>query len=170
MTAAVFVDTNVFVYAVDSRDPAKQARAAAWIAHLWRTRSGRLSMQVLSEYYATMTRKIVPSFTREQAWTNVQALLCWRPRSLDAALLEHAGEIDRRHRLSWWDTMIVAAAQLEGCAVLLTEDLQDGARFGELTVRSPFRLAVEDAVATYDVIFKSPERHRKRGRPARVRT
>ena len=169
MTAAVFVDTNVLVYARDSRDAARQARAGAWLAHLWRTESGRLSTQVLSEYYATMTRKLVPGLTRDEAWQHVQSLLLWRPRPVDEHLLARAQELDRRHRLSWWDSLIVAAAQLEDCAVLLTEDLQDGATFGEVTVRSPFKLAIEEAGAQYGLADSPPERHRKRGRPAGAR-
>jgi predicted nucleic acid-binding protein len=169
MTAAVFVDTNVLVYARDGRDASRQARAGAWLAHLWRTRSGRLSTQVLSEYYTTMTRKLVPGLKREEAWRHVQTLLEWGPRPLDEHLLARAHELDRRYRLSWWDTLIVAAAQLEGCAVLLTEELPDGARFDEVVVRSPFKLAIEEAGAQYGLAASLPERHRKRGRPARVR-
>lgn len=169
MTAAVFVDTNVLVYANDKRDPVRHARASAWVAHLWRTQSGRVSTQVLSEYYATMTRKLVPGLTRDDAWQDVQLLLRWRPRPVDEYVLARAQELDRRHRLSWWDTLIVAAAQLEGCAVLLTEDLQDGARFDEVVVRSPFKLAIEEAGTQYGLAAVPPERHRKRGRPARVR-
>ncbi len=169
MTAAVFVDTNVLVYARDNRDPVRHARAEAWVAHLWRTQAGHLSTQVLSEYYSTMTRKIVPGLTRDEAWQHVQSLLLWRPRAVDEQVLARAHELDRRHRVSWWDALIVAAAQLEGCALLLTEDLQDGARFGEVTVRNPFKLAVEEASAQYGLADAPPDRHRKRGRPARVR-
>ena len=169
MTAAVFVDTNVLVYASDGRDRVRNERASAWVAHLWRTQSGRVSAQVLSEYYATVTRKLVPGLTREDAWQDVQLLLRWRPRPLDEQLLARAHELDRRHRLSWWDSLIVAAAQLEDCAVLLTEDLQDGATFGEVTVRSPFKLAIEEAGPQYGLADSPPERHRKRGRPVRAR-
>lgn len=169
MTAAVFVDTNVLVYARDGRHPSRQARAGAWLGHLWHTQSGRLSTQVLSEYYVTMTRKLVPGLTRDEAWQHVQSLLEWRPRPLDEPLLARAQELDRRHRLSWWDSLIIAAAQLEGCAVLLTEDLRDGAMFGEVTVRNPFKLAIEEASAQYGLAAAPPERHRKRGRPPRVR-
>lgn len=169
MTATVFVDTNVLVYASDGRDPVRQARASAWVAHLWRTQAGRLSTQVLSEYYATMTRKLVPGLTRDEAWQDVALLLRWRPRPVDEYLLARAHELDRRHRLSWWDTLIVAAAQLDDCSLLLSEDLQDGATFGEVTVRNPFKLAIEEAGAQFGLADAPPKRHPGRGRPARVR-
>jgi len=60
MTAPVFVETNVLVYARDAGSAAKQARAAAWLEILWREQVGRTSMQVLSEYYVTLTRKLDP--------------------------------------------------------------------------------------------------------------
>lgn len=63
MTAAVFVDTDVFLYARDSREPRKQAMAASWLAHLWRDQAGRTSAQVLSEYYANATRRLKPGLS-----------------------------------------------------------------------------------------------------------
>jgi predicted nucleic acid-binding protein len=169
MTAAVFVDTNVFVYARDTRDPVRQARAAQWLEHLWRTRAGRLSVQVLNEYFDTTTRKLVPGLSRDEAWQDVQLLLLgWRPRALDGQLLERAYALARGHRLSWWDALIVAAAQLQDCVILLTEDLQDGTAFGGVTVRNPFKLALEQAQPEYGLAVAAPERHRSRGRPRRT--
>lgn len=170
MTAAIFVDTNVLVYARNTRDPLRQARAEQWLAHLWRSEAGRLSVQVLSEYYHTVTRKLVPSISGDEAWEDVQSLLGWRPQPVDDQMLTRAREIERRYRLSWWDSLIVGAAQLQACAVLLTEDLQDGATFGGVAVRNPFKLAIEEAQATYGLAAALPaSRHPKRGRPARVR-
>ncbi|MNC94307.1 hypothetical protein D3C83_111260 [compost metagenome] len=63
--------------------------------------------------------------------------------------------------------MVVAAAQLQGCALLLTEDLQDGAAFGAVTVRSPFTLDVREPVAAYAAMPAMMPRHRPRGRPAK---
>lgn len=60
MTAPTFVDTNALVYVRDSAAPDKQQAAAAWMRHLWQRRLGRLSTQVLNEYYVTVTRKLVP--------------------------------------------------------------------------------------------------------------
>jgi predicted nucleic acid-binding protein len=167
MTAPVFVDTNVLVYARDPRDAAKQARAAEWIAHLWRERLGRASLQVLSEYYVCLTRKLTPRVASEEAWEDTRTLFAWRPQPVDEALLARAREIEQRFRLGWWDSMVVGAAQLQDCALLLTEDLQDGAAFGGVTVRSPFTLAIGEPAATYGVRPTARSRHRSRGRPTR---
>ena len=166
MSAPVFVDTNVLVYARDLREKAKQPVAALWIAQLWRDRTGRISTQVLSEFYVTVTRKLKPGMPAAQAWDEVNAFLSWHPQSVDAALLQRAYQIEQRYRLSWWDSAVVGAAQLQDCALLLTEDLQDGAVFGGVTVRSPFTLAAEDSRAIYRL--PPPENaHRPRGRPVR---
>jgi predicted nucleic acid-binding protein len=165
MTAPVFVDTNVFLYARDAGEPAKQPRAAAWLEYLWRERIGRTSAQVLSEYYVNATRKLTPGLPAEEAWDDVLALLTWHPQPVDEALLRRGREVEVRYRLGWWDSLVVAAAQLQGCAVLLTEDLQDGGVFGGVAVRSPFTLGLEEARAAYVVAPGSPSRHPLRGRP-----
>lgn len=164
----VFVDANVFVYARDARDRLKHARATAWVERLWRDRCGRTSAQVLTEFYVTVTRKFKTPVDPDDAWDDVKALFAWRPHPVDEALLRRAREIERRHRLSWWDGMVVAAAQLQDCSVLLTEDLHDGAAFGGVTVRSPFTLAVEEARATY-AVPAATRPHRPRGRPRRTK-
>lgn len=163
MIAPVFVDANVLLYARDANEVVKQPRAADWMAWLWREQSGRTSMQVLSEYYVTVTRKVRPAVSTEVAWNDVKSYLAWRPQAIDEALLQRAREIEQRYRLSWWDGMVVAAAQLQDCALLLTEDLQDGADFGAVTVRSPFTLAVEEPRPKYQVA-STVRPHRRRGR------
>jgi predicted nucleic acid-binding protein len=168
MTAPVFVDANVFVYARDARNAAKQARAAKWISHLWREGSGRTSMQVLSETYTTVTRKLTPRINPEEAWEDARALFTWRPQPIDATLLARAHEIEQRWRISWWDSMIVGAAQLQECPILLTEDLQDGAVFGGVTVRSPFTLEAREPMPAYAVAPVMASRHRPRGRPRKA--
>ena len=73
--APVFVDTNVFLYARDAGEAAKQPHAAAWLVYLWREQIGRTSVQVLSEYYVNVTRKLNPGLPAEEAWDDVEALL-----------------------------------------------------------------------------------------------
>ena len=148
------------------RDARKQQRAAQWLDVLWRDRAGRTSAQAISEFYAVATKKL--GFPAERAWQYAERYFAWRPLAIDEALLRRAREIEQRYRLSWWDSMIVAAAQLQDCAVLVTEDLQDGAAFGSVTVRSPFTLEVREAAATYAVTPLAASRHRPRGRPRRL--
>jgi len=164
MTEPVFVDANVLIYVYDARVAAKQGAAIAWIDHLWSKSSGRTSAQVLSEFYTVVTRKLKPGLTQDDAWRQTERYLAWKPQAIDDTVMRRAREIERRHRLSWWDAMVVAAAQLQDCALLLTEDLHDGAAYGSVTVRSPFTLAVDEPRAAYQVAPVA-SRHPPRGRP-----
>lgn len=166
MTGPCFVDANVFVCARDPRDPSKQRRAREWRDHLWRTRLGRTSMQALSETYVALMR--LGGASPEDIWNSVARFFAWGPQPIDERVLRAAHEIARRYRVSWWDSTIVAAAQLQNCEVLLTEDLHDGAAFGSLVVRSPFTLAVEQPAAAYEVRPALASLHRPRGRPRRT--
>ena len=165
MSAPVFVDANVFIYAHSPDEPLKRARAAEWLATLWRDRRGRTSMQVLSECQWTLTRKYgIPA---ETVWVDVSALFGWSPQPVDRQVLESAREIEQRFRLSWWDSLVVAAAQLQSCTLLLTEDLQDGQTFGAVRIVNPFLHAVHEPAAPYMVAQAAPV-HRARGRPRRA--
>lgn len=137
MTEPVFVDTNVLIYRMDSGDPPRQQRAAAWLAELWSARAGRISFQVLQEYFAKATQKR-PDL-RNAIRTEIRDLLAWAPVPVDGSTLEQAWKIQDRYQLSFWDSLIVAAAQAASCRWLLTEDLQAGQTFDGLTVVNPFR-------------------------------
>jgi predicted nucleic acid-binding protein len=167
MTEKFFVDTNVFVYAYESARTAKNALAIERIGQLWRERSGRTSIQVLKEFYATSTRKLAHRMSSEQAWEITSSLLAWDPQPTDRHLLVKAHEIEQRYRISWWDSLIVAAAQLQDCDVLLTEDLQAGMRFDQVTVLNPFAAGVQEQMPVYRV-DRLPSRHRSRGRPRKT--
>ncbi|MCE7939244.1 MAG: PIN domain-containing protein [Chloroflexi bacterium CFX6] len=139
MRADVFVDTNVLVYARDLAAGDKQRQAMAWMAALWQSGRGRLSIQVLNEFYHTVTRKLSPGMRPEAARQDAERLMQWDPLSIDSAVLRRAWHLQDRHALSFWDALIVAAAQAARCDILLTEDLQDGQTMDGLTVVSPFR-------------------------------
>jgi predicted nucleic acid-binding protein len=170
MTATIFVDTNVLVYARDAGEPAKQRIAAGWLRELWVEQRGRTSIQVLTEYYNTVTRKLQPGLAPDAAWDDVNALLAWEPQAIDRAVIVRAHAIERQHSLSWWDSMIVAAAQIQDCAVLLSEDLQHGWTCGSVTVRNPFAERVEETRASYAARAAPVSRHRRRGRPKAAAT
>jgi predicted nucleic acid-binding protein len=165
MTALVFVDTNVLVYARDSRDAAKRARAREWLELLWKDLRGRTSTQVLNEYYSLLTQRAKFQVDRNLAWDDVRELLKWRPQEIDVETLTRAREVEINYQLNWWDCLIVAAAQAQGCALLLTEDLQDKANYGGVTVRNPFLLGVEQEHTAYAALPRINTRHRGRGRP-----
>jgi predicted nucleic acid-binding protein len=138
MIGRVFVDTNVLVYARDSTEEEKHARALRWMAALWAERGGALSWQVLHEYYVVVTRKLSPARDAETAREDVASLAAWRPIELDLVTVDAAWAVEDRFGLSWWDALIVGAAQVGGCSYLLTEDLQDGQSFDGVRVVSPF--------------------------------
>jgi len=139
MSAKVFVDTNVLVYKRDASEPEKQGAAAAWMAILWERRAGRLSYQVLQEFYVTVTTKLSPGMDRDAARRNIQALLSWKPLPINSSVLMGAWHFQDRYRLSFWDALIASAAQAMGCRYLLSEDFQAGLEMGELTVVNPFQ-------------------------------
>lgn len=134
----IFVDTNVLVYARDGSEADKQARAHEWLAALWRYRLGRVSMQVLHEFYVTVTRKLDPGLPTDEARRDVIDLMRWDPVVPDGQLLQGAWSLQDEHGLSFWDALIVAAARRGECEHLLTEDLQDGHDFGGTRVVNPF--------------------------------
>ncbi|MDZ7736189.1 MAG: PIN domain-containing protein [Gammaproteobacteria bacterium] len=138
MTERFFVDTHVFVYARDAGEAEKQPGAAAWLEWLWHERLGRISYQVLIEYYQVVTRKLSPGLDIETARQDVRDLLAWRPVAVDDAVLEQAWQVQDRFSLSWWDALIVGAAQRAGCRYLLSEDLQAGQDLDGIIVVDPF--------------------------------
>lgn len=144
MTASFFVDTNVLVYARDSSEPEKQPRARDWLEHLWRERCGRLSAQVLNEYYVTVTRKLDPGMDPPAARGDVRALTAWRPIESAPEIRARAWAVEDRWGFSWWDSLIIASAQQLGCTYLLSEDLQHDQELEELRVIDPFRLSPAD--------------------------
>ncbi len=139
MIGPVFVDTNVLVYARDPTDTDKQRRAAEWLAALWDEGVGRLSVQVLQEFYVTLTRKLAPPADPIEVRDDIVALATWDPVRTDLGVLETAWTVEDRYAFSWWDSLVVAQALAARCTVLLTEDLQhDQVVFG-LRIVDPFR-------------------------------
>jgi predicted nucleic acid-binding protein len=136
MTAPVFVDSNVFLYALDKADLEKQQAALKWRAELWKSRRGRVSFQVLGEFYVNAIR-ILPT-ARDEARAEVRDLLAWRPVVTDVKLLEQGWKIQDRYQFSYWDALIVAAAKTSSCSYLLTEDLQAGQNVDGVEVVNPF--------------------------------
>jgi predicted nucleic acid-binding protein len=140
----VFVDSNVFLYALDEAHPRKQEAARNWRAELWKSRRGRISFQVLGEFYVNAVRKRPAA--REDARAEVRDLLAWNPVVADAALLERGWKLQDRYGLSYWDALIVAAAKVASCRYLLTEDLQAGQKLDGIEVVNPFLRDPQDVL------------------------
>ena len=113
------------------------------MTHLWHEKSGRLSFQVLQEFYITVTGKLDPGLPTEIARTDVRSLMSWQPLAASAPILERAWTIQDRYGLSWWDALIVSAAHTAECRYLLTEDLQDKQDLGHVQVINPFHFLPE---------------------------
>ena len=138
MTGPIFVDTNVLVYSRDASEAQKQQRAMAWMTHLWTERCGRLSYQVLNEFYVTVTQKLQPGVDRHGAREDVRLLLAWHPIAVDAIVIKGAWQIQEHYSISWWDALIVSAAQVAKCSHLLSEDLQENLTIGGVKIINPF--------------------------------
>lgn len=139
MSDLVFVDTNVLVYARDLSEKKKQPRASAWMASLWQSRRGRVSAQVLQEFYVTVTQTLRPGLEPKTARADVRSLFSWTPVLPDIALFERAWSLKDRDDLSWWDALVVGAAEVSECSIILSEDLGHGRRFGSIEVIDPFQ-------------------------------
>jgi predicted nucleic acid-binding protein len=137
MTVPVFVDTNVLIYAVDKGDLKKREAARLWRDELWKSRRGRISFQVLQEFYANVSRRWPAA--REQTVAEIRNLMAWQPLSIDAVVLENAWKIEERYLLSFWDSLIVSAAKAASCRYLLTEDLQADQDLDGVVVVNPFQ-------------------------------
>ena len=74
MNDRYFVDTNIIVYSKDLSEPEKQPIATDWMSRLWHEKTGRISVQVLNEYYVTVTRKLDKGFTQKEAWKHIESL------------------------------------------------------------------------------------------------
>ena len=103
-----------------------------------RCRHWRLSYQILQEYYVTLTTKLDPPRSTEDARDDVGALRAWNPVGIDHHTIEAAWDVQDRFGYSSWDALIVAAALQSGCRYLLTEDLQTGQVIDTITIISPF--------------------------------
>ncbi len=143
MSDKIFVDTNVLVYSRDASESKKQPLAISWMQHIWTQRAGRLSFQVLHEYYVTVVYKLNPGLDPEIARQEVRALFEWQPLPPDHRVMEGAWGLQDRYDLSWWDALIVSSAQVLGCSYLLTEDLQENQNLGDVQVINPFHTSPE---------------------------
>ncbi|MFB3778762.1 MAG: PIN domain-containing protein [Bryobacteraceae bacterium] len=131
-----FVDTNLLLYSVDRSEPVKRGQARRWLSSLWGHAAGRLSWQVLHEFYFNAERKM--GLDSASARRMVESLAQWKPVEAGLGLIQRGWHWSDCAQLSFWDSLIVAAAERAGCACLLSEDFQDGRRFDTVTVVNPF--------------------------------
>ncbi|HEX4427098.1 MAG TPA: PIN domain-containing protein [Terriglobales bacterium] len=136
MSARSFFDTNVLVYADDKAAPEKQRRALELVAEHRRAGTGVVSMQVLQEYFVTVTRKlhVDPSIARRK----VELLAEFDVAMPEVADVLAAIDLRRLHRFSFWDALVLRAAKQSGCDILLSEDLQEAREVDGVRIVNPF--------------------------------
>jgi predicted nucleic acid-binding protein len=133
-----FFDTNLLVYSDDSRDLIKNRRARTLISEHLRTGSGVVSMQILQEYYAAVTRKFKTPLDPSIARRKIEILCAFEVVSLRPADLLAAIDLGQRYGFSFWDSLVIRAALQARCTVLLTEDLQHNQFVEGLRIVNPF--------------------------------
>ena len=137
MPVRSFFDTNVLLYADDKAAPAKQSRALALVAEHRRAGTGVVSMQVLQEYFVTVTRKL--GVDAAIARRKVELLAEFDVAAPELADILAAIDLHRLHGFSFWDALVIRTAQQSGCTVLFSEDMQDRREIDGVRMVNPFR-------------------------------
>jgi predicted nucleic acid-binding protein len=140
MSAKFFIDTNVFVYSFDSRQPLKQERALALIQDALNKGLGVISTQVIQEFLNVATLKFAAPMKIEDAKAYLRLVL--NPLCQiypDLALYESCLELQAETKYSFYDSLILAAALRGGCEVLYSEDFQDDQQVRGLKIINPYR-------------------------------
>jgi predicted nucleic acid-binding protein len=134
-----FLDTNIFVYSIDRRDPVKEQKAAKLIRDNLGSLKGVVSFQVVKEFFNVASKRLVAPMTIESCQLYLERVFIPLLRvHSSAALYGEALAFQGRYRLSWYDSLIVCAALHAECTILYSEDMQHGQRFGALQIQNPF--------------------------------
>jgi predicted nucleic acid-binding protein len=133
-----FVDANVLVYAFDASAGRKQRAARALLERLWESNSGCVSIQVLQEFFVTVTKKVAKPLPVEEAKARVREFAAWKVFSPAPEDVLAAIDLHDHARIGFWDAMVIVAASESGCEVLWTEDLNDDQLLRGVRIRNPF--------------------------------
>jgi predicted nucleic acid-binding protein len=137
MSTRSFFDTNVLVYADDKGAPSKQRRAVDLVASHRRAQTGVVSLQILQEYFVTVTRKL--KVDPQVARRKVELLGEFDVATPEVADILAAIDLHRLHGFSFWDAMVLRSAKQTGCSVLFTEDFQEAREIDGIRIVNPFR-------------------------------
>ncbi|MDY0747875.1 PIN domain-containing protein [Paucibacter sp. R3-3] len=133
----VFVDTSVLILSEDGAHPEQREQVLTWLRTLWAERTGRLSTQVLNDFYAQVTTRIMPAMPNGDARAEVRRYQRWNPWPIDHATVESAWSIESRFGLGYTDALIVAAAKAQGCTLLLSLDLPHDTVYDSVRIFNP---------------------------------
>ena len=141
--STVFIDTSILLFSENGADAAKQATALAWLKVLWQRRMGRISMQVLNEFYLHTTQASDPTMPAGDARAEVRRYALWQPWASSHATLESAWAVESRYGLPYRDCLVIAAAQHLGCTYLLSERMEHEQHYDAVQVINPFLASID---------------------------
>jgi predicted nucleic acid-binding protein len=139
MSDIAFVDTNILIYAHDRDAGERWSKASRLLAQLWESRCGRLSVQVLQEFYAVAAGKLKSAIGTAAAREVVSAYAPWVASATDVNTVLRGAELAEIAQFSFWDGMVVAAAEQCGATMLYTEDLSDGQVIAGVRIVNPLK-------------------------------
>jgi predicted nucleic acid-binding protein len=139
MSDKYFVDTNILMYAHDTSGGAKHERARTLVEELWRDRSGVVSIQVLEELAINLRRQAVRPLDAKATRDIVTDYLTWQVVVNGGESILEALDLEMRYQISFWDALVLHAAQASGADVLYSEDFSDGQVYGSVRVVNPLR-------------------------------
>ena len=139
MNGKIFLDTNILVYAHDKDGGEKHAIAVEIVRDLWEKRTGVLSNQVLQEFYVSVTKKILKPISKSEAREIIRAYICWSMSAIMPLSILRATEIEEKHRISFWDALVMVAAYEAKCEKILTEDMNSGQIIEGVLIENPFK-------------------------------
>jgi predicted nucleic acid-binding protein len=137
MNDVAFVDTNILVYAHDRDAGPKRDRAVRLLEELWESGNGRLSVQVLQEFYVSVTRKLATPVARSIAREVIGSYGAWVRETTTPEIVLRAVEISELAQLSFWDALVVSSAEQAGATLLYSEDFQAGRMIAGIRIVNP---------------------------------
>ncbi len=138
MKDKIFVDTNILIYAHDSTAREKYKKASEIIGDLWANKTGVISNQALQEFYVNVTGKILKPLSSASARAIIKNYMVWHVELNSPENIVYASEIEERYQLSFWDSLIIAAAAKANASKILTEDLNAGQIIEGILIENPF--------------------------------
>lgn len=139
MPEKALVDTNILIYGHDRSAGDKHDRASQLIQRLWDSGTAVLSTQVLQELCINLRRRVSPALPVDEVRRLLQDYLAWEIVVNDAGSTLNALDLEVKYKISFWDALILQAAEDSGATVLYSEDLAAGQHYGNILVINPLK-------------------------------
>ena len=138
MNDKIFLDTNILLYAHDRDAGLKHDTALSILEKVWEEKIGIISTQVIQEFYVNVTRKTPNPISPVQARGIILNYFSWQVEAIEPQTILTASEIEEKYVLSFWDSLIIAAASQFKAGKILTEDLNHGQTIEGVLIENPF--------------------------------